>query len=203
MTNKISCVLLAGVIACGAAGAARANVIEFTSTTPNPNSTGTANTGAFGSDANVSVSYSPYMYNWTAGSYGTIDGTGIAVYSDSSPGYVGVITFTGLNGYTITLNSFDLANWDGYSATGNVSVTGGQTTYNLPGQTPSSSTYTVYTPNETGSSLTLTVTNLYDIGINDISFTENAPVATPEPASLALLGGAVAALFGARRRKKA
>jgi hypothetical protein len=53
----------------------------------------------------------------------------------------------------------------------------------------------------TGTSLTLTITNLYDVGLNTIVFSETA---VPEPSSavLAVLGGGMSLLGIALRRRK-
>ncbi len=56
----------------------------------------------------------------------------------------------------------------------------------------------------TGSSLTLTITNLYDVGINEITFSEAAVTSVPEPSSavLAVIGGLGLVVGAAWRRRK-
>jgi hypothetical protein len=190
-------------------GVAHATTITFTASTPDPNGTGSSITGGYGSDANVSVGYSPSVYTYASG-YGTLAGTGAAAYDDNTDETL-TMTFTAAAGYTVTLNSFDLAAYEEYNTPGyynyptDITVTGGATTYTNNGSYPDGYTYTTYSPNETGTSLTLTITDLYYVGINDISYTENAvPVsATPEPSSLILsltgVFGLVAAGFRRRR----
>jgi hypothetical protein len=180
------------------AGAAHASTtIEFTPITPDPNDGGAANSAAYGSDANVSVGYSPYIYNYPDG-YGALDGgTGAGIYSDNYLPNIATITFVAKPGYTVTLDSFELATYLGESESDAISVTGGQSAYSFT-DSPSTTTFTTYSPNETGTSLTLSITNLYDVGLNTITYSETA---VPEPASwLLMLGGFTMAGIGLRRR---
>jgi MYXO-CTERM domain-containing protein len=183
---------------------ARGGTIEFGTATASPNTTASANTGAYGSDANVSVGYSVYTYNYSH-SYGGLDsGSGDAIYSDNSPGYELDMTFTAAAGYTVTLDSFNLAQYstDDYSV--NISVTGGASSYSLTDTPPGGSgNFTTYSPNETGTALTLTITNLYDVGANTIVYNETSVGSAPEP-STALMAAAVGGmvLFGAIRRRR-
>ncbi len=193
-------------LAVAVTGVARASVIEFTPSSPSPNTTATANSGAYGSDANVSVGYSPYIYNYTSG-YGTLDsGTGDGIYSDNYNSVTGsydlTMTFTAQAGYAVTLNSFELATFDALAESVNISVTGGGTAYSLSSNSPSTTTFTTYSPNETGTTLVLTVTNLYDVGLNSISFSETPVASAPEPAALplAIAGSLVLLVAGKRRR---
>ena len=76
----------------------------------------------------------------------------------------------------------------------------------MTGVTPAggSGNFSTYSPDVTGSSLTLTVTNLYDVGINEITFSEASSVPEPSSAVLAMIGGL--GLVGAawlRRKRKA
>ncbi len=203
-TRSLSSISLALIFAF--AGIAHATVIEFTPSSASPNTTGTANAGAYGSDSHVSVGYSPYVYSYPSG-YATLDGgTGAAIYSDSYNSADGTydltMTFTAAAGYTVTLNSFELATFDGLSEADNISVTGGTSAYSVTGVTPSTSTFTTYSPGVTGTSLVLTITNLYDVGLNTISYSETAVATAPEPSAfyLALLGPVVA--VGSRKTYK-
>ncbi len=186
------------------ASGARADIIEFTPSSADPNDTATPNTGAYGSTAAVSIGYSEYSYNFTH-SYGTLDGgTGDAVYSDNNTSTF-VMTFNAAPGYSVTLDSFNLATYNGITGTNgtvDISVTGGGSPYSLSGAMPSPSTFTTYSPGETGTSLTLTITNLYDVGINTIGFT-STPLSVPEPSSMVLvaIGGAGLSRIARRRRK--
>lgn len=188
---------------------AHATVIEFTPSTANPNATGTANTAAYGSDSNVSVGYSPYIYNYSSG-YGTLgSSTGDGVYSDnynSADGtYDLTMTFTAQPGYTVTLNSFELATYDALSESVNISVTGGSPAYTLNNAAPSTTTFTTYSPNITGTSLTLTITNLYDVGLNTITYTETPTTSSvPEPStwSLAFIVMFAAGIWSRIRRNR-
>lgn len=189
----------------GGAGQAEAGVITFGLSTPDPNATAVANTGAYGSTAHVSVGYSAYTYNWGGSGYGGLDGgSGNAVYSGSRP-YTITMTFTASLGYTVTLDGFDLAQYSRKTDTVTISVAGGTSPYGLT-DTPLGGTvapnFSTYAPSVTGSSLTLTITNLYNVGLNAIRFSE-APVApVPEPATLAVFGAvALAGALGYRRRK--
>jgi hypothetical protein len=189
----------------GFAANARGGVIEFGSTTADPNDLGSANTGAYGSDANVSVGYSAYTYNWTPGGYGGLDGgTGIGVYSDNNAETL-VMTFTAATGYTVTLDSFDLAQYTTSVEMVNISVTGGTPAYSLTAQTPAGggTNYTTYSPDVTGTALTLTVTNLYDVGINEITYSETAVAGVPEPSTSLMVATACGLLLlGAIWRRK-
>jgi hypothetical protein len=182
------------------AASARASIV-FAPSTASPNTTASANTGAYGSDANVSVGYSAYTYNYPNGYGGLDSGTGAGIYSDSSP-YTEVMTFTANPGYTVTLNSFDLATYDAITESVNISVTGGATPYSLTGATPSTSTLTTYSPNETGTALTLTITNLYDVGLNEINFTESSSVPEPSTAGMFAIAGLMALIGLIWRRRK-
>jgi hypothetical protein len=66
--------------------------------------------------------------------------------------------------------------------------------------------FTVYSPDETGSSLTLTVTNLYDVGANTIIYSETADApSAPEPSTALMAMAAMAGgmfLFPASRRRR-
>jgi len=50
----------------------------------------------------------------------------------------------------------------------------------------------------TGTSLTLEIANLYNVGINEILYTETTSV--PEPTSLMLISAGIAGLAAARRK---
>jgi hypothetical protein len=185
------------------AGVARASTIEFTPSSSDPNGGGTANTGAYGSTANVSVGYSPYVYAYASG-YGGLDGgTGAAIYSDNYSPNIFAMTFTAAAGYTVTLDSFNLAQYTTSMDSVDITVTGGSSTYMLT-DTPAGGTgnFSIYSPDETGTSLTLTITNLYAVGLNTIVFSETAAVPEPSSAVLAALGGGISLLGVALRRRK-
>ncbi len=76
------------------AGIARADTtLEFSTSSGNPNNTGSSITAGYGSNApgtpDVTVGYSPYLYNFPSGYGGLGGGTGDAVYSDNSNNYGG------------------------------------------------------------------------------------------------------------------
>lgn len=201
MTGKTIILALIALTLPGLSGNARAALIEFGPSTADPNDTGSANTNAFGSDSVVSVGYSAYTYNYPSGYGGLNSGTGAGVYSDNDSSTL-VMTFTATAGSTVTLNSFNLAQYADSSDAVDISVTGGGSPFTVTDTTPAGGTgnFTTYSPDETGTSLTLTVTNLYDVGINEISFSEST--AAPEPASLTLLGVGIAGLIGSRLRRR-
>ncbi len=199
------------------AGIARADTtLEFSTDGGDPNDTGSSITAGYGSNApgtpDVTVGYSPYLYNFSHGYGGLGGGTGFAVYSDNSdnyggvPSYYGVFTFTAALGHTVTLESFNLAQYTTSSDQVDISVTGGSSSYSLTNVTPAGGTgnFSTYSPNVTGSSLTLTITNLYDVGINEITFSEAAVTSVPEPSSavLAVIGGLGLVVGAAWRRRK-
>jgi hypothetical protein len=123
------CSIVLGFLAF--AGIARAGTIEFTPSSSDPNDGATANTGAYGSTANVSVGYSPYVYAYSHG-YGGLDGgTGAAIYSDNYTPNIFAMTFTAAPGYTVTLDSFNLAQYSIDSYQVDISISGGSSPYNV------------------------------------------------------------------------
>lgn len=183
---------------------ATAGAIIFLPSTSSPNTSNVANTGAYGSSAHVSVGYSGKSLDWGSGYGGLGNGTGAALYSGAS-NPTEVMTFVAAAGYLVTLDSFDLAQYGSYADSVDISVTGGSAVYSLTGQTPAKGigNFTTYSPGMTGSSLTLTITNLANVGLNNIRFSEAAVAAVPEPTSLALvfLGGMACTLAGRRRQQ--
>ena len=157
----------------------------------NPNATASANTGAYGSDANVSVGYSAYTYSYGDYYGGLGNGSGGAIYSDDSP-YSEAMTFFADPGYTVTLNSFDLAQYYTSNCV-SISVTGGTSSYSLTSTPAGGDGFTFYSPNITGTALSLTITNLYDVGLNEITYSETQATSTPEPSTvlLATMSGAI------------
>ena len=109
------------------AGIARAGstTIQFSPTSGDPNDTSSTITAGYGSNApgtpDVTVGYSPYLYNDSGGYGGLGGGTGDAVYTENytySGGvyyYVTAITFTAAPGDQVTLDSFNLAQYSTYS----------------------------------------------------------------------------------------
>jgi len=185
------------------AASAHGGTIEFTPSTASPNASASDNTDAYGSDANVSVGYSAYTYNYASGYGGLDSGSGDGIYSDNSP-YTETMTFTAAPGYNVTLDSFNLAQYSDSDVSVDISVTGGASLYSLA-DTPAAGAgnFTTYSPDETGTSLTLSVTNLYDVGLNTIVYSET-PVATGTPEPSTILMAAMAAgifIFQAARRR--
>lgn len=186
-----------------AASARGATIIEFIPTTASPNITASANTGAYGSNASVSVGYSGYTYNYTTGYGGLDSGSGDAIYSDNTAETL-AMTFTAAPGYTVTLVSFNLAQYTTNNLAVNISVTGGASSYSLTATTPAGGTgnFTTYSPNETGTSLTLTVTNLYDVGANTFVYSSSSSAPEPSAALMAAMAGGMFLFLTARHRRK-
>jgi len=128
---------IVAITAFGLAGHAHAGLIEITPETPNPNDSGTANTNAFGSDAIVSVGYSAYTYSYQSDFGGLNSGTGAAVaVDDSLTGNTLVMTFTAAAGSTVTIKSFNLAQYTDNTDEVDISILGGDISYSLTGEVP-------------------------------------------------------------------
>ena len=154
------------------------------------------------------MGYSAYTYNYSYGYGGLNGGTGDGLYSDTydytTDKYIETMTFTAAAGYTVTLDSFNLAQYYGGYNQVAISLTGGSTPYSLT-DTPLGGTgnFSTYTPDVTGTSLTLTITNLYDVGLNTIVYSETLQAtAVPEPSTALLAAFAIGPVlaWSVRRR---
>jgi hypothetical protein len=181
----------------GGAPAGGSKEIAFNSASSNPNATAVTNTNAYGSSPEVSVGYSPYVYNYSAG-YGNLgSGTGDAIYSDNYSPNIYVMSFTAAPGFKVELNSFDLAQYSSGSNSVDVSISGGSSAYS-DSFIPAAGTHSTLDPDVTGTTLYLTITNLYDVGLNEISYSWLPISSVPEPGAWVLtligIGGLGAAL---------
>ena len=192
---------------------AGSTTLEF-NTDPNPTNTFFPSNG-YGSNAtgtpDVTVQYSRNLY--LSGIYGGLgNGSGNAVYSGySGNGHTAFFHFEATApGTSVTLDSFNLAQY--YDTTDQkvdiyAFVPGDTPYYYLSGETPAGGTgFTTYSPNITapyGEFIQLNVSNLYEVGINEITFTENtASAAVPEPSSFILAGLGGLAILGTSLRRR-
>ena len=190
--------------------------IEFNAD-PNPTDTYFPSNG-YGSNApgtpDITVQYSADLFYWdpaaqnNLGYAGLGGGTGSAVYSNySDTGYSAIFRFEATApGTTVTLDSFNLAQYDDWGAQVKIYafVSGGSPYFYLSGETPAGGTgFTTYSPNLTGDFIQLDIFNLFDVGINEITFTENtASAAVPEPSSFILAGLGGLAILGTSLRRR-
>lgn len=145
----------------------------------------------------LGVQFEPHILHWNTG-YGDLTNVGFS----ASNGYYSRIRFDASNGQLVSLNSFDLAGYfqNNLEAArirvmdGNGNVLWNQDGTIVSGTGPSHSSYS---PSVSGSSLILEFGSNWNIGVDNINFTQQ-PV--PEPATMTALAVGALALI---RRKRA
>lgn len=195
---------------------AAADTIDFNNVPGHPSTV----TNGYGNTANVTVSYqtvnatggvetanlalwNPYIFNY----YGDLGVVGYVTGGDGQPdagGYYGEIILTPAAGYSVTLQSFDVAPFVG-TAPGDqlfaILDQNGNPLIEYTNQTISTSTHITYSPNVTyNGPLTLEFGPSGNIGLNYINFTSQTST-VPIPASVWLLGFGLLRLIGYRKKR--
>lgn len=141
--------------------------------------------------------FQPHILHWNTG-YGDLTNVGFA----ASNGYYSRIRLDASAGYFVRLNSFDLGGWpnsDLFAQRIRVLDGNGNILWNQDGTMVlgANNAHSSYAPNISGSSLILEFGNNWNIGVDNINFTQE-PV--PEPATMTALAVGALALI---RRKRA
>lgn len=145
------------------------------------------------------------LSTWLTGGYGDLVNN--AYYGDFSTGYYGEITLTADPGYEVILNSFELASYSSLAIhTLNQPVfivegLDGAVLANYSGTVPSSG-HNSYSVGIARNTLTIRFGNNYNIGIDNVNFSQQYVGAVPEPGTMSLLGIGIASLFVVRWRRK-
>lgn len=145
----------------------------------------------------LGVQFEPHILHWNTG-YGDLTNVGFS----ASNGYFSRIRFDASNGQQVSLNSFDLAGYfqnDLEAVRIRVMDGNGNVLWNRDGTIVSGTgaSHSSYSPSVSGSSLILEFGSNWNIGVDNINFTQQ-PV--PEPATMTALAVGALALI---RRKRA
>lgn len=223
MTGKQFVAVLAGIFVIACASVAQADMINFDSVSGGAVSNGYGNTSTVtvsyqavdstgtvvtGYSNNISV-FHPFIFNFYGdlGTVATPPGFGPSGNLDYNE-----ITLTPASGYSVTLDSFEVAPFVGtapHSQFFALLDQNGNVLTEYTNQTVATSSHLTYSPDYTlNGPITLKFGTSSDIGVNYIDFTSqpSVPVATPEPPSLLLLivGGmfvlGIVRLMNRRRR---
>lgn len=139
--------------------------------------------------------FQPHILHWNTG-YGDLTSVGFA----ASNGYYSRIRLDASAGFLVRLNSFDLGGWpntDLFAQRVRVLDGNGNILWNQDGtMVLGNNAHSSYSPSVSGSSLILEFGNNWNIGVDNINFTQQ-PV--PEPATMTAL--AVGALALVRRKR--
>ena len=139
----------------------------------------------------------------------TVEYTGLKAYTGSYGDLARVayldavssVTFTADPGFVLTLNSLDLAGYDGAATLDEITVTGVTSPFAQSAIAAPATGHNTVNVGVTGSTLTLNFADSSGglVGVSNISFSQSA-AAVPEPTAVALVGMAGVGLLARRRR---